>query len=360
MTDPLLEVRDLRAVYHTERGVAEVLDRVNLTIGRGEVVGLVGESGCGKSTLGRSILGILPEPAGEIVGGSIRFDGAELLEIDPDLAGAEIRGRRITFVPQDPFGSFNPLFTVGDQLMDLMKFKSPRRARVQRRNLASRWPALLTAYDPARKKEDRAAVIDMLREVQIPSPEQVMRKYPHQLSGGQRQRVMIAMALLPEPELIVADEPTTALDVTIQAQVLRLLADLVRRRNVSVLFTTHDLGTASEICDRILVMYAGQEVEEAPTDRFFARPRHPYTTKLLEALPNEEGRLVDIPGNIPRLVDPPQGCRFHTRCERADETCRTRRPPAVLEEDAHMIRCYHPVERWAGAPEAGLHGRVAT
>jgi len=338
--DPLLVVQDLKVAFHTDHGVAEVLDGVNLEIGRGEVVGLVGESGCGKSTLGRAILGIVPKPAGEVRGGSIRFKGQDLLGLDPRFAARAIRGRRITFIPQDPFGSFNPLFTVGGQLMDLMKFKSPRAPAEEG---AIRTPAILRRYPAQRREEDRAAVIAMLREVQIPKPEQALGKYPHELSGGQRQRIMIAMALLPEPELIVADEPTTALDVTIQAQVLRLLRDLVRKRSVSVLFTTHDLGTASELCDRVLVMYAGQDVEAAETDLFFRTPRHPYTVKLLEALPNEEGRLVDIPGHIPPLVDPPKGCRFHTRCDRASARCRTERPEVDRPERGHAVRCHHPV-----------------
>jgi peptide/nickel transport system ATP-binding protein len=182
----------------------------------------------------------------------------------------------------------------------------------------------------------------LLREIQIPEPEQVLRKYPHQVSGGQRQRLMIGMALLPRPDLIIADEPTTALDVTIQAQILLLLRRLVKEHGVSVLFTTHDLGTAHEICDRIVVMYAGQEVEEAPADRFFRAPSHPYTRKLLESLPNPARELRDIPGEIPRLVDPPPGCRFHPRCADATDECRRTRPAPTAAGERHVVRCYHP------------------
>ena len=334
----LLAVENLHAHYHTERGRVEVLDGVNLTVAPGEVVGLVGESGCGKTTLGRAILGILPAVA-EILGGTIRFKGEDLLTMPPARVARAIRGRAITFVPQDPFGSFNPLFTIGTQLMDLMKWKSPRAGRRD----GARGPALLTRYPRERRRADHAAVIQLLREVQIPSPEAAMDKLPYELSGGQRQRIMIAMALLPEPDLIVADEPTTALDVTIQAQILRLLFRLVHERGVSVLFTTHDLGTAYEICDRITVMYAGQEVESAPTPEFFRAPRHPYTGKLLESLPNPAGEIRDIPGEIPSLIDPPHGCRFHTRCDFAGSDCHRVRPAVDMAGAGHQVRCYHPL-----------------
>jgi peptide/nickel transport system ATP-binding protein len=184
-------------------------------------------------------------------------------------------------------------------------------------------------------------VVELLRAVQIPEPERALRRLPHEFSGGQRQRLMIAMALLPQPDLIIADEPTTALDVTIQAQILRLLRQLVKERGVSVLFTTHDLGTAHEICDRIVVMYAGQEMESAPTDRFFAHPRHPYTRRLLESLPDPRGEIRDIPGEVPALIDPPPGCRFHPRCDAATADCRATRP-AESGRGEHRVRCYHP------------------
>ena len=333
----LLSVRDLQLRFETEQGRVEVLDHVNLTIGRGEVVGLVGESGCGKTTLARAILGILP-PSGRVRAGEIVFDGLDLLRAPAAQLDAAIRGRRITFVPQDPFGSLNPVFTVGAQIMELLKWKSPGVAA-----RPSRMPALLARYPHGRRRADRRTVIDLLREVQIPDPEQILRKYPHQLSGGQRQRVMIAMALLPRPDLIIADEPTTALDVTIQAQILLLLRRLVKEHGVSVLFTTHDLGTAHEICDRIVVMYAGQEMEEAPADRFFREPAHPYTRKLLESLPNPEGEIRDIPGEIPRLIDPPSGCRFHPRCPAATDECARSRPEPSAISPGHRVRCYHAV-----------------
>ncbi len=333
----LLAVRDLIVNYHSERGIVRALDGVSLAIGKGEVVGLVGESGCGKSTLARAILGVLPVPASEVRAGAIAFGGDNLLTLASAEIARRIRGRRITFIPQDPYGSLNPLFTIGQQMLDLMHWKSPRAAAAGR----SAWPAVLSRYPSARRAQDRAAILDMLGAVQIPNPEQALAKLPHELSGGQRQRIVIAMALLPQPELIIADEPTTALDVTIQAQILRLLHREVKRRQVSMLFTTHDLGTAWEICDRVVVMYAGQDVEAAPTPAFFAAPRHPYTSKLLESLPRTDGVAQDIPGEIPSLIAPPQGCRFHPRCYFATTECTITRPP--VSGGAHVVRCYHPL-----------------
>jgi peptide/nickel transport system ATP-binding protein len=316
----LLDVRTLSVGYRTERGLVQALDGVSLTIGRGEVVGLVGESGCGKSTLARTILGVLPAPAAVVTGGTVGFAGDDLLALSSSRLTRDIRGRRITIVPQDPFGSLNPLFTVGTQMLDLMKWKSPR---------------------PSGRAEALNSILAMLQEVQIPDPRQVLSKLPHELSGGQRQRIMIAMALLPEPEFIIADEPTTALDVTVQAQILRLLLREVKQRGVSVLFTTHDLGTAWEICDRVVVMYAGQEVEAAPKAAFFSSPQHPYTAKLLDSLPKEGGVPDDIPGELPSLVAPPSGCRFHPRCDRATAECAAARPPTVGND--HSVRCFHPL-----------------
>ncbi|HSI00044.1 MAG TPA: ABC transporter ATP-binding protein [Reyranella sp.] len=337
----LLEVRDLVVNYHSERGIVRALDGVSLAIGKGEVVGLVGESGCGKSTLARAILGVLPAPASEVRAGALRFGSENLLGLASAEIARRIRGRRITFIPQDPYVSLHPLFTIGQQMLDLMQWKSPLAQPARRGG----WPAVLSAYPSARRARDRTAILDMLEAVQIANPEQALAKRPHELSGGQRQRIVIAMALLPQPELIIADEPTTALDVTIQAQILRLLHREVKRRQVSVLFTTHDLGTAWEICDRIVVMYAGQDVEAAPTAAFFAAPRHPYTARLLHSLPRADGVAEDIPGEIPSLIAPPPGCRFNPRCSLASAECRLTRPPVT--GGAHRVRCHHPLD----APE---------
>src|SRR5499426_3317778 len=338
MSEPLLSVRGLRVDFVTDRGVAQVLDGVNLDIGPGEVVGLVGESGCGKTTLARAILGILPPGAARIRGGEVRYRGQDLLRADPAAVNDRVRGRAITFIPQDPFTSFSPVFPVQTQIMDLMKWKSPRAGN------GNNAPSPFRRYPRERYRADREAVLDTLRAVQIPEPARALRRLPHEFSGGQRQRLMIAMALLPRPDLIIADEPTTALDVTIQAQILRLLRELVKERGVSVLFTTHDLGTAHEICDRVVVMYAGQEMEAAPADAFFGRPAHPYTRRLIASVPTGSGELRDIPGEVPSLVAPPSGCRFHPRCDYATDECRAGRPTARTLASDHAVRCHHPVE----------------
>jgi peptide/nickel transport system ATP-binding protein len=333
----LLSVRELSVDFVTDGGVAQVLDGISLDIGPGEVVGLVGESGCGKTTLARAILGILPAGPARIRGGEVRFKDADLLREDPTVVNDRVRGRAITFIPQDPSTSFSPVFTVETQIMDLMKWKSPR-------SMGSGPSSTLSRYPRERHRADREAVLETLRAVQIPEPARALKRLPHEFSGGQRQRLMIAMALLPRPDLIIADEPTTSLDVTIQAQILRLLRELVKERGVSVLFTTHDLGTAHEICDRVVVMYAGQEMEAAPAEAFFGRPAHPYTRRLLASVPTGTGELRDIPGDVPSLVDPPSGCRFHPRCDYATPECRAGRPaPRALTRD-HDVRCHHPVE----------------
>jgi peptide/nickel transport system ATP-binding protein len=328
MSDDLLTVRDVSVTFSTESGTARVLDEVSLTLRQGEIMGLVGESGCGKTTLARTILGALP-PNARTTGTAINFDGRDLLTIDPREAAEDIRGRAITFVPQDPFSAFNPLFTVGDQIFELLRWKSPDRRPFE------------SGYSRARRRADRERALSLLRHVQLPDPERLLRKYPHELSGGQRQRLMIAMALLPEPRLVIADEPTTALDVTIQAQILILLRRLATERGVSVLLTTHDLGTAWEICDRVTVMYAGQVLETAPIDLFFHAPALPYTRLLLDSLPSGDAPLRGIAGDVPGLLSPPAGCRFHPRCPRASDICGVTRPPVTEVSAGHSVRCYH-------------------
>ena len=335
----LLSVEELSLGFATQAGFASVLDRVSLSIERGRVLGLVGESGCGKTTLARAILGVLPREQSRITGGRVMFHDTDLLTADPAIVNRTVRGRAITFVPQDPFTSFNPVFTVGEQIMEILKWKSPRATAPP----GPTWlPAIVTRYPAARRRADLDAVLELLDAVQLPRPRQLLAKYPHELSGGQRQRLMIAMALLPGPDLVIADEPTTALDVTIQAQILGLIRRLASERNVAVLLTTHDLGAAYEICDAVNVMYAGQDVERAPVDRFFAAPAHPYTTKLLASLPDAAGAASGIPGEVPSLIEPPGGCRFHPRCERADGACRGARPPVEQLGAGHWVRCYHP------------------
>lgn len=342
MTEPLLDVRNVSLGFQGDNGFAHVLDRVSLTVKSSEIMGLVGESGCGKTTLARAVLGILPRHSLRVMGGSVRFQGTDMLDPAYSDLQQRIRGSRITFVPQDPFTSFNPVFTIGEQIDDLMKWKSPRRDW----NAVSSTPTLLQRYPRSRRAEDREAVIAMLNSVQLAQPERMLKKYPHEVSGGQRQRLMIAMALLPEPDLIIADEPTTALDVTIQAQILGLLRRLANERGVAVLLATHDLGAAYEICDRITVMYAGQDVETAPVASFFNVPAHPYTNKLLASVPGLKGDMTGIPGEVPDFYSPPPGCRFAPRCERAVVACAVR--PAQTETAVdHVVCCVDPVTNHA-------------
>jgi peptide/nickel transport system ATP-binding protein len=332
--EKVLEVKNLVVHFHTDYGTVQALDRCNIGVNEGEILGLIGESGCGKSTIAKSILGVVPSPPGKIVDGQILFKGQDILKMNNKMLNANIRGRAISLVPQDPYASFNPVFTIGTQIKDILKYKSPR---TNSDNWYNR-----TLSGGKTQKTNNHKVISMLQELQIPSPESQLSKYPYQLSGGQRQRIMIAMALLTNSSLIIADEITTALDVTIEAQILRLLRQLVKDHRVSVLFITHDLGVASQVCDRVVTMYAGQEVEIAPIASFFARPSHPYTKKLLESLPNPQGEIMDIPGEVPNLIDYLPGCRFELRCEFAKSDCRLKRPAAREIYPDHWIRCFNP------------------
>lgn len=340
MTAPLLQVDKLSLGFRAgEKGFAHILEGVSLSMRPGEIMGLVGESGCGKTTLARAILGVLPRQKLEILGGSIRFGAVDMLAGGKEdrRAQTRMRGRKVTFIPQDPFTSLNPVLTIGEQIDDLMKWKSPLLGEDGR----GRLPVLLTPYGRDRRRRDREKVLETLEAVQLPQPVAVLRKYPHEVSGGQRQRIMIAMALLPEPDLIIADEPTTALDVTIQAQILGLLRRLANERGVGVMLTTHDLGSAYEICDSITVMYAGQEMESAPIDSFFNAPAHPYTGRLLASRPEAGGAMTGIPGELPSFFKPPSGCRFRTRCTLATEACAAR-PETASVGPGHSVRCHHP------------------
>jgi peptide/nickel transport system ATP-binding protein len=321
--ETLLKVNNLTVHFHTDRGVVRALDGAELRIGKGEVVGLIGESGCGKTTIARSVLRVLP-PGGRIINGSVLFKGKDLMAVEEKELNASVRGKMITLIPQDPFNSFNPVFAVGTQIRDILKWKGDKKSNRDR-------------------SLDEERIWEMLSQVQIPSPKSQLKKYPYQFSGGQRQRLMIAMALLPSPDLVIADEPTTALDVTVEAQILRLMTSLVKGRGISVLFITHDLGVASEVCERMVVMYAGQDMEDGPADILFSDPRHPYTKELLESLPNPEGTIRDIPGEVPSLIHPPPGCRFHPRCPRAQGNCNGERPERVEVAPDHWVRCFHPI-----------------
>jgi len=314
---PLLEVTDLRTYFTTDAGVARAVDGVSLHVGTGETLGIVGESGCGKTVTALSILGLIPSPPGEIMAGSsIRFNDEELLEVKPARL-REIRGNKISMIFQEPMTSLNPVFTVGHQIEEVLRLH---------RGLS--------------KREARAAGVALLAEVGIPEPDQRYDAYPHQMSGGMLQRVMIAIALSCEPRLLIADEPTTALDVTIQAQILDLLVELQRARGMALLLITHDLGVIAEVCDRVVVMYGGQIVETGTTEEILTRPQHPYTQGLLASLPgigDRDVRLNPIPGTVPSAVDWPDGCRFRDRCSFAWERC-AESAPDLLPVDGRSSR----------------------
>lgn len=313
MSEPLLSVRDLSIRF----GATEVVDRLSFSIQRGETLGLVGESGCGKSVSSLSLLGLLPQAK---VTGSIKLDGQELTTLSQD-GWRRIRGRKIAMVFQDPMTALNPLLTVGRHLEEVLAVHKGLRG-APARSEATRW----------------------LEKVGIPDPTRRLSAHPHELSGGMRQRVLIAMALAGEPDLLVADEPTTALDVTIQAQILELLASLRRELSMSMLFITHDLGVVERVADRLAVLYAGRLAEEGPVEEVLAQPRHPYTEGLLGSVPGfrpRTGRLQSIPGQVPSATDWPAGCRFHPRCERAQAICRTDEPTL---SGNRPVACHFPGE----------------
>ena len=324
MTEPLLAVDHLVTSFRTERGVVRAVDGVSFAVGRGQTLGLVGESGCGKSVTSLSILRLIQSPPGRIEPGSrIAFEGRNLLDLaDADMR--RVRGNRISMIFQEPMTSLNPVFTIGDQIAEVF--------RIHRG--ASRRAALVEAEA-------------MLKLVRIPAPEQRLYEYPHQLSGGMRQRVMIAMALACRPALLIADEPTTALDVTIQAQILGLMNDLKRELDMAMLLITHDLGVVAEVCDQVAVMYAGKVVEEGPVEAIFRDARHPYTAGLLRSIPQlgrKAARLPTIEGSVPSLANLPQGCRFQSRCPKAHDRCRAAEPPLVSTgSGSHRAAC------WLGA-----------
>jgi peptide/nickel transport system ATP-binding protein len=315
MSAPLLHVEGLRVTIHALEGQAQILDHVDLAVPRGRIVGVVGESGCGKSTLVRSVLGILPRGA-RIEAGRIAFDGRDLLRLGERELQREVRGKAIGFIPQDPYLALNPVFRVGTQLLEI-----------------------LAGHDPGGRRQHRARLIELLRAVQIPDPEDALERYPHQFSGGQRQRLLIAGALLCRPRLVIADEPTTALDVTTQQQIIELLKRLAAEFDVAMVFVTHDFGVVAELCDEVTVMYAGQLVESAPTAELIERPRHPYTQALLGCHPDRSADLAGIPGSVPSPAAPPPGCRFHPRCPHAREVCIEQRPRAVPVGSRHEVRC---------------------
>jgi oligopeptide/dipeptide ABC transporter ATP-binding protein len=320
-TSPLLEVQDLNTQFFTRKGVARVLEGLTFSVGKGEIVGLVGESGSGKSVTGFSIVRLLKHP-GRIVSGSVKFEGKELTSLSDD-AIQSLRGREISMVFQNPRSSLNPVISVGEQIIQVLRY---------RRGLS--------------KSEAREEAIRLLRTVHIPEPERRLNAFAHQLSGGMAQRVMIAMAISCSPKLLIADEPTTGLDVTIEYQIIELLKEMRDVTGASVIVITHDLNMAAEVCDRIMVMYAGKIVEQAPVLDFFTSPRHPYTVGLLASRPHlaVEEEIPTIPGNVPDLINRPSGCPFHPRCRWATEICAAEMPPFLPLSERHSAACHHVEE----------------
>lgn len=318
MSESILKINDLKVYYYIAEGVVKAVDRVNLKIGKEETLGLVGESGCGKSTVALTIPRLIRRP-GKIVGGEIWFEGENLLA-KSEAEMRKIRGGQISMVFQHPSASMNPVFTVGNQIGEAIKL-----------------------HQNVQKREIKKRVEEILYKVGIPSPAQRMKDYPHEYSGGMLQRAMIAMSLSCNPKLLIADEPTTSLDVTIQAQILELMKKLRKDFGASILFIGHDLGVISELCDKVAVMYAGKIIEYADLTTIFKNPKHPYTQALLGSIPRldvDTERLRIIRGTVPRLINPPSGCRFHPRCDYVKEICSKQEPQLVEIEQKHEVACF--------------------
>jgi oligopeptide/dipeptide ABC transporter ATP-binding protein len=314
----LLELRGLTTTFQTARGEISAIEDISFELNAGEILGIVGESGSGKSVTALTIMGLLPQPPARIAAGSVRFAGEELTTASPNRM-EKIRGAGISMVFQEPMTSLNPVFTIGEQIMETVR-----------------------AHERMSASAQRERAIEMLDRVGIPSASERLNDYPHQLSGGQRQRVMIAMSLACRPKLLIADEPTTALDVTIQAQVLDLLMDLRDELGMAIMIITHNMGVIAEVADRVLVMYAGRIIEQSPAADLFNRPQHPYTKGLLACVPTlqqDRHRLIAIPGSLPEPARRPPGCRFAPRCTYRIEACRTAIPPLVMQREDRAVAC---------------------
>ena len=316
----ILEVNDLQTTFFTDSGKIPAVDHIDFHLRDGEILGIVGESGCGKSVTSLSVMGLVPSPPGKITGGEIVYNGRDLIGLS-EKEMRQIRGNDIAMIFQEPMTSLNPLFTIGNQMVE----------------------AILLHEKGWSKKKAEARAEEMLKLVGLPRADALLKEYPHQLSGGMRQRVMIAMALVCNPRILIADEPTTALDVTIQAQILKLMKDLNVRLGTAILLITHDLGVVAETCERVIVMYAGQIIEEAPTKLIFEDPQHPYTKGLIQSVPDmryKKDRLHSIPGNVPKPGSILNGCRFAARCEFAFDRCREENPELYETADVHQTRCF--------------------
>lgn len=316
---PLLTIRDLKTYFETRNGTVKAVDGVDLSVNRGDTLGVVGESGCGKTVLALTIIRLIPIPPGKIVSGNIIFNNVDLLQLPEDEMRG-MRGNDISMIFQEPMTSLNPVLKIGDQVAEVIQL-----------------------HRDISKHDALERAVEMLRLVGMPSPQERIRDYPHQMSGGMRQRVMIAMAIACNPKIVIGDEPTTALDVMVQAQVLQLLENLRRERQMGLILITHDLSVVGETCDRVAVMYAGQIVEDGPTEKVFSDPAHPYTRALIAAFPNIEGErnlASSIPGNPPNLLYPPGGCRFHQRCSEAKAGCRDIEPAITELAPGHRACCH--------------------
>lgn len=331
MTSPkILEVKDLVVEFRTDRGTVKAVNGVNFDVIKGKTVGIVGESGSGKSVTALAIMGLIPNPPGRIAKGEILFNGKSLVSMTPGEM-RKIRGNKIAMIFQEPMTSLNPVFTIGNQIEEVIELHQPHLSRSQR----------------------SAKAVDMLRLVGIPSPEKRVNEYPHQLSGGMRQRVMIAIALSCEPDVLIADEPTTALDVTIQAQILELMKRLQKELGMGIILITHDLGVVAETCDTVSVMYCGQIVESADVDTLFNHPAHPYTKGLMDSIPSfdstsghKKERLQTIEGMVPSLFDLPSGCNFQDRCSKVTDECRGPKGDPTLNPskgEGHLVACFNPL-----------------
>ena len=314
----LLDIRNLKTYFYTYKGVVKALEGVNLRIGANELLGLVGETGCGKTVTGLSILRLIDSP-GKIIGGEIVFGGEDLLKLSENEMSERIRGKKISMIFQEPRSSLNPTYTVGSQISEAIRLHQ----RVDKREAFER-------------------SISILRQTGMPDPERIVKEYPHELSGGMAQRAMIAMALSCDPELLIADEPTSSLDVTIEAQILELIKDLISKFRASVLLITHDLGIVAETCDKVAVMYAGNVIEYGDVRDIFKRYKHPYTEGLLKSVPKLKvsGELYTIEGTVPNLITPPTGCRFHPRCPEARKKCSELKPPDFEVDSGHSVSCF--------------------
>ncbi len=323
--ETVLDVKGLQTVFFTASGLFRAVDDVSFTVRRGETLAIVGESGCGKSVTALSIMRLVPDPPGRIVGGSVVLEGIDLLGVD-EAEMRQIRGNRISMIFQEPMTSLNPVMRIGDQITEAVRL-----------------------HRAMTRKEAWKQAIEMLRLVRIPVPERRAFEYPHQLSGGMRQRAMIAMALACRPALLIADEPTTALDVTIQAQILQLMLELQKELGMGLILITHDLGVVAQTAQRVIVMYAGKKVEEADVETLFANPKHPYTRGLMASIPavlgaKADARLVEIPGMVPSLTRLPKGCAFAPRCELAVARCREEYPPLEAQGEDHLAACWRATE----------------